>query len=201
MCLQSEAEQQVDEGSKKGWCAVQPVVSSKATPRLPQSVKPSQPPLSPLAPSILPHTPHVWILVHSFQMTATGLIWTPPPCTHTDRACGNVIVPLYFYCGLHSVDCNEAECILSFQGRTGPSPPIPSSPLLSPPLLSSHLCSVCWLNLSPFHVLLTSCHSFWLPLNFQLSAIALEGVCAHRKGQRTATWTGLCCVWFIMCCY
>lgn len=135
---------------------------------------------------------HVWILVHSFQMTATGLIWTLIPCTHTQtQACGNVIVPLYFYCGLHSVDCNKAECILSLQGRTGPSP-----------LLPSPLRSLCWLNLSPFHLVLTSCLSFWLPLNFQLSAPALEGVCARRKGQRIATWTGLCCVWFIVCdCY
>ncbi len=54
-------------------------------PRLPSTASKCKAQLMPAALplSVLPHTPHVWILVHSFQMTAAGLIWTPLPHTHT----------------------------------------------------------------------------------------------------------------------
>lgn len=82
---------------------------------------------------------------------------------HTPYVCGNPIAPLYFYCGLHSADCNKAGCSLSLQGRMGPSlpshsrPPFPS--LLHPPPVG--------LTFQPYHPELTSGLSFRTPLNSQ----------------------------------
>lgn len=118
----------------------QPDVRLWFLPRLPPTASKCKAQLMPAALplSILLLIPHVWILVHSFQMTAAGLIWTSQPHTHKTQACGNVIVPLYFYWGLQSVDCNAA--VWPFEAGTGPGPWPPST---RPVGLTFHLFTSC----------------------------------------------------------